>query len=131
MVDELRGTGQQANHLNQNAAYKGIIPEEDGLSHALRGDAFKDRGTPHYEFHRSLEQFWDQFRRRRGVEGPRFNQKPTNAEFGQALQRSLEAAGLSPVEAAELAARARAQRLAYGLLDDMPVPNVPRPINQR
>src|SRR5690606_29550214 len=55
LASELRGTGQQANHLNQNAAFKSIIPEEEGLSHALRGNAFTEPGTPHFEFHRSLE----------------------------------------------------------------------------
>jgi len=85
MVDELRGTGQQANHLNQKAAYQGIIPEEDGLSHALRGNALTEPGTPHFEFHRSLESFWNQYR----PNGTLFGQRPTNARYGQALRQAL------------------------------------------
>jgi hypothetical protein len=127
MVDELRGTMQQANHLNQNAAYRGIIPEEDGLSHALRGNAFTEPGTPHFEFHRSLEGFWNQYRRG----GASFGSSPTNAQYGQALRQALEAAGLSPAEAAELAVQAAHQRAAFGLLDDAFVPRIPGRFPQR
>ena len=127
MVDELRGTGQQANHLNQNATYRGIIPEEDGLSHALRGNAFTEPGTPHFEFHWSLEGFWNQYRRG----GASFGSSPTNAQYGQALRQALEAAGLSPAEAAELAAQAARQRAAFGLLDDAFVPRIPGRLPQR
>jgi hypothetical protein len=121
MVDDLSGTGQQANHLKQNAAYRSIIPEEDGLAHALRRDAFKDPGTPHFEFHRALEGFWNQYRSNASLVG----QHPTNPQYGQALQQALEVRGLSPAEAAELAAQAAYQRLGYGLLDDALVPRVP------
>jgi hypothetical protein len=63
LTAELKGTGQQANHLNQNAAFCDVIPEGEGLSVGMRGNAFTEVGSPHYEFHRSLEGFWNQFRR--------------------------------------------------------------------
>jgi len=125
--DELRGTGHQANHLNQNAAYKPIIHQDEGLSHHLSGDAFTQPGTPHFEFHRSLEGFWNQYR----PNGSLFGQRPTNAQYGLALRQALEAAGVSTVQAAELAAQAAIQRRALGLLDDALVPRIPRRLPQR
>ncbi|MBS0261989.1 MAG: IPT/TIG domain-containing protein, partial [Planctomycetes bacterium] len=121
LAAELRGTGEQANHLNQNAAFRSIIPEEEGLANALRGNAFTEPGTPHFEFHRSLEGFWNQYR----PNGSLFGKTPTNAQYGQALQQALEAGGLSPTQAAELAAQAARQRAAFGLLDDALVPRIP------
>lgn len=118
--------GEQANHLNQNAAFRSVIPENDGLAVGMRGNAITEAGSPHYNFHQSLEQFWNQFRRG----GPRFNQTPTNAEYGQALQQALEAGGFSSAEAQHLAAQAAQQRAAYGLLETAPVPRIPGRTNQ-
>jgi hypothetical protein len=118
--------GVQANHLNQNAAFKSIIPREEGLAVGMRGDAFIDRGTPHYEFHKSLEQFWEQYRT-----GPLRGLRPTNAQYGQALQRSLEVGDFSAEEASSLATQAARQRRAFGLADDDLVPRVPGRINQK
>jgi hypothetical protein len=118
--------GEQANHLNQNAAFRDIIPGNEGLSVGLRGNAFTKVGSPHYEFHRSLEGFWNQFRR----DGARFGHWPTNAEYGQALEQALRAAGLSNADAATIAAQAAQQRAACGLAPNAPVPRIPRKINQ-
>jgi hypothetical protein len=118
---KLKGTGQQGNHVNQNAAYGGIIPEDEELSVAVRGDAIGQPGMPHYEFHRSMESFWNQFRKG----GKRFGQTPTNAEYGQALEQALRAGGYTPEEAASLAARA-----AYRLRPSDPVPRMPGRVNQ-
>ena len=126
LTKELEGTGQQAHHLNQNAAFRDIIPESEGLSVGLRGNAFTEVGSPHYQAHRSLEGFWNQFRRG----GARFGQTPTNAEYGAALEASLRAGGLSSTEAASVAAQAAQQRAAYGLAPNAPVPRIPGRINQ-
>ncbi|VTS07938.1 Uncharacterized protein OS=Clostridium clariflavum (strain DSM 19732 / NBRC 101661 / EBR45) GN=Clocl_3206 PE=4 SV=1 [Tuwongella immobilis] len=126
LTKELEGTGQQAHHLNQNAVYRDIIPENEGLSVGLRGNAFTEVGSPHYNAHRSLEGFWNQFRRG----GARFGQTPTNAEYGAALEASLRAGGLSPADAATVAAQAAQQRAAYGLAPTAPVPRIPGRINQ-
>jgi len=127
LTAELKGTGEQANHLNQNAAYEGIIPKNDGLSNAMRGNAFTEPGTPHFEFHKSLEGFWNQYRKG----GELFGKTPTNAQYGQALENALKAGGLSPAEAAELAAQAARQRAAYGLLETAEVPNIPGRLPQK
>jgi len=119
--------GFQANHLNQNAAFRDVIPRDEGVVVAMRGNAFTEPGTPHYEFHRSLEQFWDQFR---PPGGARIGELPTNAEYGAALQNALHAGSVSPSEAARLADAARAHRVVYGLTDDLPVPRIPGKLRQ-
>jgi hypothetical protein len=126
LTRELEGTGQQANHLNQNAAFRDVIPEAEGLANGMRGNAFTEVGSPHYEFHRSLEGFWNQFRRG----GARFGQTPTNAEYGTALEQALRAGGLSNADAATVAAQAAQQRAAYGLAGTDPVPRIPGRITQ-
>jgi len=123
----LKGSGQQAHHLNQNAAYKGIIPEEEGLSVGLRGNAFTEVGSPHYVAHRALEGFWNQYRKG----GAKFQKTPTNAEYGEALEASLRAGGLSPADAASVAAQAAQQRAAYGLAPNAPVPKIPGRLPQK
>jgi hypothetical protein len=123
----LRGTlplGFQANHLNQNKVYEAIIPKNEGLSVPMRGDILTEPDTPHYNYHRSLEQFWDQYRAGGGLEAG----MPTNAEYGEAVQRALIASGLSPAQAADLATQAAAQRVANGLGESELVPRIPRAI---
>ncbi len=124
--EDLRGTGEQANHLNQDAAFRSVIPTEDGIANAMQGNAFVEPGTPHYDFHEHLEGFWSQFRRG----GVRAGQFPTNAEYGTALTKSLRAGGYNAAEARMLASRARAQRLEYGLMDWDLVPRVPDALRQ-
>jgi len=127
--------GVQANHLNQDAAfshgdpsYAGpVIPSADGTAVGIRGNAFTEPGTPHYEFHASLERFWSQFRRG----GARFGDRPTNAEYSQGLYNALRAAGYSSREASFLQAQAQANRLAYGLADTDRVPRIPGRLPQR
>jgi hypothetical protein len=127
---KLSGTlppGYQANHLNQNAVYRGIIPADEGLSVALKGDIITRPGTAHYNYHRSLEQFWDQYRKGGTLE----YKKPTNAEYGEGVRRALIASGLSPTKASELAAQAAAQRAFYKLDESAVVPDIPRAIWRR
>ena len=125
-------TGEQAHHLNQNAAFardeagNTTIPKDDGIAVGMRGNAFNEPGTPHYEAHRSLEGFWNQYRRGGALEGSR----PTNAEYNQALQTSLEQSGYTQQQAADLAQIARQNRIDYGLADTSPVPRIPGRINQ-
>ena len=49
----------QAHHLNQNAAFKDVIPQNEGLSIKLEGNIRKDIGSPHYKAHESLEEFFE------------------------------------------------------------------------
>jgi hypothetical protein len=111
LTDELKGTGIQSNHLNQNGAYGEIIPKQEGISVGMRGNAITDVGSPHYDFHSNLEDFWNPYRRG----GEFFLQRPTNAQYGAALQDALIRAGYTPAEAAFLGRLAAGQRAARGL----------------
>ena len=126
---ELKGNledGFQAHHLNQNAAYSSVIPKNEGFAIGIRGNAFTEPGTPHYEFHSSLEGFWDQYRRG----GDLFGEVPTNAQYGDAVSQALQDSGLSSSEAQRLSNLAAQNRAAYGLSPDDLVPNIPRKIYQ-
>jgi hypothetical protein len=119
--------GEQAHHLNQNAAYKSVIPKEEGMAIPLRGNAFTEAGSPHYEAHKALEEFWDQYR----LGGTKSGQAPTNAEYSRALEDALKKTGLSDTDIAQAIQQAQANRQAYGLLDEDFVPNIPRKIYQK
>jgi RHS repeat-associated protein len=114
----------QAHHLNQDAAFREVIPTAQGASIKLEGNAFADAGTPHYEAHADLEGFWDQFRPV-GSTAP-----PTNLEYTKALADSLRAAGKNEAEVQQAVRAAIQQRVDYGLLGGMPVPRIPGRINQ-
>jgi hypothetical protein len=120
--------GWQAHHLNQDAVYGRVIPRKEGLSLGMKGNAFSDQGTQHYDAHKWLEeQFWSQYRRG----GSLYPSRPSNANYGEGLRGSLIAGDYSPAQASELAARAAAQRADYGLSETAPVPRIPRRLNQR
>lgn len=120
LVDELQGTGLQANHLNQKAAFP-IIPTDEGIAVGMRGNAFTEIGSPHFEFHSSLEGFWNQYRKG----GTSFGTYPTNAQYGEAVTNALNSAGLSSAEASRLSALAAQNRSAFGLLENQAVPRIP------
>ena len=122
----LRGSGTQANHLNQSAAFD-VIPKSEGASTGMRGNAFTEPGTPHYAFHEDLEKFWTPFRKG----GARYGQTPTNAEYGEALEEALKKGEFSAAEAKQLAEEAAEERVKYGLQESDPVPRVPGRINQK
>src|SRR5215471_1248697 len=113
-------TGYQANHLNQDAAYRDVIPYNEGLANPLRGNP-NIPDSPHAKFHQSLNRFWKPYQKG----GAQFPDKPTNAQYGQALEEALKEAGVSPREASEFANQARTQRNEYGLSESDKVPRVP------
>lgn len=117
----------QAHHLNQDAAYKGVIPSEEGVTIKLEGNAFKDVDSPHYNVHESLEKFWDKFRKG----GDRFGDSPTNLEYTKGMYDSLKAAGYTGEQAMEITNEAIKQRVKFGLLGGEAVPNIPSRINQK
>jgi Flp pilus assembly pilin Flp len=125
--DPTKPAGTQVNHLNQDAVYGtkkgGKIPHADGVSSPLTGST-NDIGGEHYKFHLSLETFWDQYRE----DGPLAGQRPTNAQYGEAVEAALIAAGVPAVDAINLAEAAHRQRLDYGYKDSDKVPRVPGPI---
>jgi hypothetical protein len=126
LTRQLRGTDIQANHLNQNAAFGGIIPQSEGLAVGMRGNAFTEVGSPHFSFHSSLEKFWEQYRRG----GENFGRLPTNAQYGSAVEEALTRSGYTATQASTIANLAATQRTAYGLLPSAPVPRIPGRINQ-
>jgi hypothetical protein len=119
--------GEQANHLNQDAAFRDVIPQNEGAAVPLRGNAFTEVGSPHYEFHRSLEGFWNQFR----PGGARAGETPTCGEYGAALNRAMRAAGASEAEASAAVQAARANREQFGLTEADPVPRIPGRLGQK
>jgi hypothetical protein len=118
-------TPGQAHHLNQDAAYREDIPYNDGASVKLEGNVFKDKDSQHYDAHKELEKFWDQYRKG----GIKEKEKPTNAEYGQALEKALIKAGLTKTEAKEAAEYAKKNRGEYGLKETDKVKRIPGKIN--
>jgi hypothetical protein len=123
----LANTGLHAHHINQNGAYNSIIPRNDGLAIAMKGNAITDVGSPHYEFHRSMESFWSQYRKT----GALYFTRPTNQKYGEALKRALVASGYSRDQATELGRQAQVQREAYGIRQSRTVPEIPKSLNQK
>lgn len=121
-----KSTPGQAHHLNQNAAYKDVIPPEKGISVKLEGNAFTQPGTPHYMIHDLLEEFWNQFRRG----GDRCGELPTNIEYSKAVLDSLKKIGYSKQEALEITRQSIRQRVEYGLSGGDLVPRIPGRIYQ-
>jgi RHS repeat-associated protein len=116
----------QAHHLNQDAAFKSVIPTNEGVSIKLEGNAFTEIGSPHFNAHANLEGFWNQFRHG----GARYGEVPTNLEYSKALSGSLRAAGLSPAQVQQAVKASIGQRVGAGQLGGLEVPRVPRRINQ-
>jgi hypothetical protein len=87
----------------------------------MRGNAFTEIGSPHYEFHSSLESFWQPYRKG----GDMFGSYPTNAQYGEAVTNALRFSGLSETEAVRLSELASQNRQAYGLLENQQVPRIP------
>jgi hypothetical protein len=128
--DPTKPPNTEVNHLNQNAVYGtkkgGAIPYGEGISVPLTGGT-DDVNGQHYKYHRSLEDFWDQYR----PGGAKFGDPPTNAEYGAAVEKALIDAGIPPVDALNLAQAARQQRIDAGYADDELVPRIPGPFMKR
>ena len=115
----------QAHHLNQNAAFTGVIPHKEGLSIKLEGNVLTDIGSPHYKAHESLEQFWNQYRKG----GELYGISPTMAEYNVALEKPLIDAGLTPNQAKDVVSKAIEQQISYGLTAEKFVPRIPGKMN--
>ncbi len=111
----------QAHHLNQDAAFRDIIPKNNSMAIKLEGNIRKDIGSPHYNAHASLEKFWDQYRKG----GEYYGEKPTMYEYNQAVINSLHDAGLTVDQANEAVKRAIQQQIEYGLIKDSLIPRIP------
>ena len=110
----------QAHHINQNAAYGSVIPQQDGVSVKLLGNIFKDPDAQHTIVHRELEKFWDQYRGSKT--------KPTNMQYTYAVYKALVAADIDSKDAMEITRASIQQRVHYGLVGGETVPKVPNKI---
>ena len=120
----LEKTGQQANHLNQAAAFP-KIPYDEGVAAAIQGTTAV-KTTAHHLYHESLEAFWKAFRKN----GSRFGDLPTNAEYDAAMRKALETAGETPENIETLAKLAGEARKFFGYFDGPGgfLPDIPNPI---
>lgn len=111
----------QSHHLNQDAAFRDVIPKNDGLCVELEGNAFRDVGSPHYSAHENLERFWNNFRSK----GDLYGDTPKISNYNSALYDSLRAAGLSDAQAKVAVQNGVKQQSQYGLVGDSFVPRIP------
>jgi RHS repeat-associated protein len=121
LAPTLAGTEFQAHHINQNAAFRDVIPQQEGIAVAVRGNAFTDKGSPHNLVHERLKAFWKPYQPGGAL---RF-QQPTNGQYHLATIAAFQAAGFDDQTAVNLAERGRLQRIRYGLTDNKSVPRVP------
>lgn len=126
----LSGFAFEANHLNQVAVYGKPsvlrlfgkkIPKNKAASMAIEG-SIRVRNSAHWKFHKSLDDFFEPYRRG----GALWGQKPTNAQYGEAMQQALLDAGEDLHNATLWASIARAERLFYKFADNAKVPRIPR-----
>ncbi len=125
MVKDPTVTGQ-AHHLSQDAAFRDVIPKQEGLSIELEGNAFTDIGSQHYNAHNSLEGFWNNYRKG----GDFYGEMPTVGEYNRALYNSLGNAGISKMDSAYSVLEAFKQQRGFGLSNTDFVPRIPGRINQ-
>ncbi|HEM6907243.1 hypothetical protein [Providencia stuartii] len=116
----------QSHHLNQDAAYRDVIPTNKGAAIKLEGNAFTEPNTPHYNAHNSLETFWNDYRRG----GALYGELPTNLQYTLALKHSLQSAGLTARQITQAVRSSIQNRLQFGLLGGQNVPRIPGRINQ-
>lgn len=84
-------------------------------------------GSPHYNAHKSMESFWNNYRKGRSLNGI----IPTIEEYNRALYSSLQEAGFSTTNSASLVVEAYVQQRSYGYSNSDFVPRVPGRINQK
>ena len=117
----------QAHHLSQDATFRDVIPTNDGLCVELEGNAFVDIGSGHYETHKSMEAFWNQYRKG----GDLYGEIPIIDTYNRALYNSLKAGGLNNKNVAYAVRSAYDQQMSHGLSNIDLVPRIPGRINQR
>jgi RHS repeat-associated protein len=92
----------QNHHLNQDAAFRSLgISRDSGISIPLVGSTTTP-GTPHYEFHWSMDTFWEPYREGSKT-GTMVLKKPTVGQYARAVEVALRHAGYSRSEAKSIA----------------------------
>ena len=115
----------QSHHLNQDAAFREVIPREEGMAIKLEGNIFTDIGSPHYNAHKNMEGFWSKYRKG----GELYGSQPQMVEYNKALYEALQSTGLSKEQSIQAMREAVKQQLDYGLTSKMDVPRIPGRIN--
>ncbi|HEM2824659.1 hypothetical protein HO419_10880 [Streptococcus suis] len=126
MSKSLRGTDYQAHHVNQAAMMKKTVPNysySDGVTVPLVGNIRTDVGSPHYNAHATLEEFYDQYRRG----GEKYRTYPTVGEYNDANASALRVAGLNDAQVNEIMSAAKSEQRYYGLNDSSYI-SIPRRI---
>ncbi len=126
MSKSLRGTDYQAHHVNQAAMMKKTVPNysySDGVTVPLVGNIRTDVGSPHYNAHATLEEFYDQYRRG----GDKYRTYPTVGEYNDANASALRVAGLNDAQVNEIMSAAKSEQRYYGLNDSSYI-SIPRRI---
>ncbi|HEM4859143.1 TPA: hypothetical protein U1147_001424 [Streptococcus suis] len=116
MSKSLRGTDYQAHHVNQAAMMKKTVPNysySDGVTVPLVGNIRTDVGSPHYNAHATLEEFYDQYRRG----GDKFGDIPTVGDYNVATKTSLNNAGVPSQQVDSIMSAVEAEQRYYGLTD--------------
>ena len=113
----LKGTDYQAHHVNQAAMMKKTAPNysyNDGVTVPLIGNIRKDIGSPHYNAHATMEEFYNQYRKG----GSKYGDIPTISDYNDATTKSLKDAGLTDSQVGEVMSATRAEQSYYGLNSD-------------
>nr|WP_228063776.1 MULTISPECIES: RHS repeat-associated core domain-containing protein [unclassified Streptococcus] len=110
----LKGTDYQAHHINQGAMMKKTVPNysyNDGVTVPLIGNIRKDIGSPHYNAHASMEDFYNQYRKGGELEF----EIPTVNDYNIATEKSLRNAGLQDSQINEIMSSVKVEQRYYGL----------------
>lgn len=95
----------------------------DGVTVPLVGNIRTDVGSPHYNAHATLEEFYDQYRRG----GDKYRTYPTVGEYNDANASALRVAGLNDAQVNEIMSAAKSEQRYYGLNDSSYI-SIPRRI---
>ena len=114
------GSGQQAGHLLQNAAFGDVIARKLGLSIPMAGNA-KVVDTEHYKFHKAIDDFFEPYMKG----GDKVGTRPTVQQYLDAMQAGLKAMGKSDEDIVEITKRVKQQLDDHGIPLDGDVPSVP------
>jgi hypothetical protein len=112
-----------AERLNVAAAFQGVLDETAAFSVALQSASLADAASGQAQFLACMDRFWSLYPE--GSKDVREGRRPTNADYGAALEVALQEAGYTAQDARPLAAVARSERVLCGLLDHEPVPMIP------
>ena len=118
------GDTRQAHHVSQDAAFGKDIPKNEGMAVPLEGNVFTDPGSPHYNAHKTLEEFWDNYRKGGKYEGT----YPTVGQYNKAAYDSLISAGFEKNEAADIIVSAYKQQRQKGYTNTSKIRKIPRKI---